>query len=229
MMTTDGPAGAGEVLPSSRRTAVRLHLLGRSACIMFTSLIGAVLLSAWLTVVAVVPITVTAPLLLPITAVVRAYADAHRRGAGRLLGTPIPAPYRTAEGLSVLSRVWIIVRDPASWRDALWLLLHSVVGFLTSVLAVTLFAGTVFYLLYPILFWVTPQPVFGNPFGHWHELHSVAAATIMMPLGLVSFGLWLALQVPLTRAELALTRSLLGAGNTSAVAAQPERRSAVAG
>jgi len=177
---------------------------------MFTSLVGAVLFSAWITAVAVAPITVTAPLLLPITAVVRAYANAHRRGAARLLGTPIPAPYRSAERAGVLSRVQTIIRDPASWRDALWLLLHSTVGCVTSALAVTLFLGSVFYLIYPFLYWVTPPSVFGTPFGGWLELHSVAGATVMMPLALVTFALWLALQVPLTRAELALTRSLLG-------------------
>jgi hypothetical protein len=80
----------------------------------------------------------------------------------------------------------------------------------TSALAVTLFLGSVFYLIYPFLYWVTPPSVFGTPFGGWLELHSVAGATVMMPLALVTLALWLALQVPLTRAELALTRSLLG-------------------
>ncbi|MBO0856244.1 MAG: sensor domain-containing protein [Nocardia sp.] len=207
--TIDVRAG-GPVLPAPPRTSLRLQLLRRSASMMFTSLAGAVLFSAWITVVAVSPITVGALLLLPATAVVRGYANVHRRGAGRLLGTPIPAPYRTDERPGAFTRIWTIIRDPASWRDATWLLLHSIVGFLTSTLAVVLFAGSVFYLIYPFLYWVTPQSVFGTPFGDWRELHSVAGATVMMPFALVSFGLWLALQVPLTRAELALSRSLLG-------------------
>lgn len=190
--------------------SARWHLLGRSASVMFTSLTGAGLFSVWITVVALSPITVSAPLLLPITAMVRAYANVHRRSAGRWLGTPIPAPYRPRERSDPFRRVLTIVRDPASWRDALWLLLHSVVGCLTSTLAVTLFLGSVLYLIYPFLYWVTPPNVFRTPFGPWHELHSVAGATVVMPLALVAFALWYVLQVPLSRMELALTRSLLG-------------------
>jgi hypothetical protein len=177
---------------------------------MFTSLVGAVLFSVWITAVAIVPITICAPLLLPVTAMVRAYANAHRRSTGRLLGTSIPAPYRPAQRHGVFGRVWSIVRDPASWRDALWLLLHSVVACVTSALSVTLFVSSVFYLIYPFLFWVTPPSVFRTPFGGWYELHSVADATVMMPLALVAFGLWWVLQMPLSRLELTLNRSLLG-------------------
>ena len=205
----DAPASR-PVLPAPRWYSLRLHLLGRSISTMFTSLIGAVLFSAWITMVAISPLALTAPLLLPVTAMVRAYANAHRRSASRLLGTPIPAPYRPVERPGVLGRVSAIVRDPASWRDALWALLHSIVGCVTSTVAVSLFFGSVFYLIYPFLYWVTPPSVFGKPFGTWHELHSVADATVMMPLALITFGLWLALQLLLTRLELALTRSLLG-------------------
>lgn len=198
------------MLPEPRRRFLRLHLLGRSTWVMFTSLGGALLFSVWITVAAISPITIFAPLLPPTTRMVRAYANAHRRNTGRLLGAPIPAPYRLAERRRGLGRVWGIVRDPASWRDALWLLLHSIVGCVTSALAVWLFVGSAFYLIYPVLFWVTPRSVFGTPFGGWFELHSIADATVMMPFALVAFGLWLALQIPLTRIELALTRSLLG-------------------
>ncbi len=207
-MTEQPPASA--VLPAARHTALRLHLLGRSVVVMLTSMIGVALFSVWVTLVAVSPITLVAPLVIPATAVVRAYANRHRRAAGRLLGTAIEAGYRTPDRPGSFRRIWTIERDPASWRDALWLLLHAVVAFVTSTLAFTLFAGAVFYLIYPFLFWVTPEHVFGRPFGGWLELHSVADATIVMPLALVSFALWFVLQLPLTRAELSLTRSLLG-------------------
>jgi hypothetical protein len=210
MTTTKDASASRPVLPAPRWYSLRLHLLGRSILTMFASLIGAVLFSAWITTVAVSSLALCAPLLPPVTAMVRAYANAHRRSASRLLGTPIPAPYRPVERPGVLGRVSAIVRDPASWRDALWTLLHSIVARVTSTLAVSLFFGSVFALIYPFLFWVTPRSVFGKPFGGRVELHSVADATLMMPLALVTFGLWLVLQVPLTRLELALTRSLLG-------------------
>jgi len=208
-MTTEAPTGP-TVLPVRRQYSIRLHLLGRSLTTTFTSVLGIGLFALWITAVALAPISLTAPLLVPITAIVRAYANAHRRGAGWLLGKPVRAAYRPTAGRGVFSRIATIVRDPASWRDAVWLLLRGIVGFVTSLLAVILFASSVFYLSYPFLYWVTPQSVFGTPFGDWHELHSVADATVMMPLGLITFGLWMTLQLPLTRLELALTRSLLG-------------------
>jgi hypothetical protein len=208
--TTAAPSATPAVLPARRMYSIRLLLLGRSVTTMFTSLLGIGLFVGWIVAVALAPISITAPLLIPITALVRAYANAHRRGASLLLGTPVPATYRSAKGQGLFGRIVTIVRDPASWRDALWLIPHVVVGFATSLLAVVLFFSSVFYLIYPFLFWVTPQSVFGTPFGNWHELHSVADATVMMPIGLVMFGLWMVLQGPLTRLEVALTGRMLG-------------------
>jgi hypothetical protein len=209
MTETQEHSTVGPVLPAPLEYPVRLRLLGRSVLVMITSLIGVALFTAWVVCVGVSPITVGALLLLPITGLTRAYANAHRRDASRVLSTPIPTPYRSAQRRGVFTRVRTILLDPASWRDALWLLAHSVVGFVTATLTVTLFVSSVFYLIYPFLFWVTPQRVFGTPFGGWFELHSVAQATVMLPFALLTFSLWLALQLPLSRVELVLTRSLL--------------------
>jgi hypothetical protein len=208
MISEAAPSTA--VLPPARSATLRLRLLGRSVIVALTSMTGLILFVLWVTFVAVSPISVVAPLVLPVTVLVRAYANGYRRRTARLIGAPIPSGYRTPSRPGLISRIWAVVRDPASWRDAAWLLSHAVVGFVTSILSVTLFLGAVFYLVYPFLFWVTPQRVFGTPFGGWHELHTVADATIMMPLALVCFGLWYLLQLPLTRLELALTRALLG-------------------
>jgi hypothetical protein len=110
----------------------------------------------------------------------------------------------------LFGRLRTILTDPASWRDALWLPVHGVVAFAGAIVSVTFFLGTLFYAVYPFLYWVTPQRAFGRPFGDWHELHTVGDATIVMPLALVSFGLWYGLQLPLVRAELTVTRALLG-------------------
>jgi hypothetical protein len=195
-------------LPPERHPSVRLHLLLRAFGVAFTSLLGVVPFALWITSVALAPVTLLAPLVLPTTALVRGYANTHRRRAARLLGTPMPEPYRADEGRGPLRRIWQIVRDPASWRDAWWLFCHAVVGPVTAVLNIALFAGGVFYLIYPFLFWVTPERVFDHPFGH-HSLHSATDATVMMPLSLVCFGLWFVLVLPLTRLELATTHALL--------------------
>jgi hypothetical protein len=210
MTTMNDVAAPRPVLPAPRHSSIRLHLLGRSTIVMLTSMTGVALFAVWITLVAVSPITIVAPLVLPATAAVRAYANLHRRSAARLLGRPIHAHYRTSARPGFVARIWTIERDPASWRDTAWLLLHAIVACLTSTLAFALFVGSVFYLIYPFLYWVTPQNAFGRPFGGWLEFHSVADATIMMPLAAVAFTLWFVLQLPLTRMELSLTRALLG-------------------
>jgi hypothetical protein len=177
---------------------------------MITSMAGTALFCLWVTLVAISPITIVAVLVLPATALVRRYAELRRQGARRLLGDFPAHPYREAPGRGPVMRVWTIVRDPASWRDALWLLLHAIVACVTATLSFTLFATGVLSLIYPFLFWVTPQHVFGRPFGGWVELHTAAQAAAIMPLALVFFGLWYVLVVPLTRAEVSLTRALLG-------------------
>jgi hypothetical protein len=210
MTTTKDASPAAVVLPAARRTSVRLHLLGRSTVLMLTSMTGVALFCLWITLVAVSPITIVAVLVLPATALVRGYAAIHRRAAAGLLGTPIEPHYRSTEGRGLIGRVWTIERDPASWRDAWWLLAHAVVAFVTSVLSFTLFASSLFYLIYPFLYWVTPENVFNRPFGDWWMLHSVGQSTVVMLAAPVMFGLWYLLQIPLARAELSVTRSLLG-------------------
>lgn len=197
------------VLPPPRLASVRLHLLGRSVVVMLTSMAGVALFSVWVTMVAISPISIVAPLVLPVTGAVRAYANVHRRDAARLLGVPIEARYRPAPRPGLISRIWTIERDPASWRDAWWLLSRAVVAFATATASVALFLGSVFYLIYPFLYWVTPHNAFGRPFGGLVNFHSVGQSALMMPLALVCFALWYSLQLPLVRAELAVTRSLL--------------------
>jgi hypothetical protein len=197
-------------IPAPRRPPLRLFLLGRSAVVMVTSMFGVVLFSLWITLVAISPLTILAVLVLPATSLVRWYADLRRRGAQRLLGSPVHGSYRLAPSAGVVGRVWSIERDPASWRDAAWCLLHAVVGCVTATLSFSLFAGGVFYLVYPFLYWVTPDKVFRQPFGDQWTLHSVAESTSVMPAALVCFVLWYLLVIPLARVEVSLTRSLLG-------------------
>ena len=79
------------------------------------------------------------------------------------------------------------------------MLVHAVAGCFLSTLQVSLFLGGLLYLIYPFLYWVTPEEAFGRPFGLF-ELHSVAESFWVMPLAVVSFGLWYLTAVPLSRA-----------------------------
>ena len=209
MVTTIEAPSAARRLPPAHRVPLRVHLLGRSVLILATSMIGAALFSMWITAAAISPLTVFGLALLPVTALVRGYANLHRRDARRLTGWAMEPGYRSPGAGSAIGKAWTIARDRQSWRDAIWCLLHSVVAAVTSSVTIAFFAGTVFYLSYPFLYWVTPQSVFGNPFGGLVIFHSVAQSALMMPLGLVSFGIWYAIALPLARTELHLTGWLL--------------------
>jgi signal transduction histidine kinase len=68
----------------------------------------------------------------------RLLANAHRRMAGKVLGTPLPAPYAPTKGLGVLGRLRVVATDPMTWRDLGWMLVAITAGFVISLVAVVL-------------------------------------------------------------------------------------------
>jgi signal transduction histidine kinase len=68
----------------------------------------------------------------------RALANAHRRMAGDVLGTAVPAPYISLKGLPPLKRLRTVATDPMTWRDLAWTLMAITVGFVISLVAVVL-------------------------------------------------------------------------------------------
>ncbi|MER5192844.1 sensor histidine kinase [Streptomyces sp. NPDC002755] len=75
---------------------------------------------------------------------VRAYAEWRRALAERWGGVRIPSAYRPApETLNPFTRTFALLRDPATWRDLLWLLVDMPAGFLTALLPAVL-------VLYPV-------------------------------------------------------------------------------
>lgn len=72
----------------------------------------------------------------------RGLVGIHRWMAARILGTPLPAPYRPLPG-SLLGDVHTRATDPMTWREILWMLWAMTFGFAVSLLAVVLFLGVV--------------------------------------------------------------------------------------
>lgn len=204
-----GPAFAGG---PARRAALtsRMNLLGWSAVLLTGSITGAALATLWITSAPLVALGAGIPLTLLSTAVVRWLADLHRQWAGRRLGEPVPRPYLPAPDAGWASRLWTILRDPASWRDWAWLVVNAVTGWLTSGLSLLLFAGGFFYLLYPLVFLLTPPQVFRTPLGEAFRLHDVAQTFALVPLGPVCFLLWYATAPRLADHNARVIRLLLG-------------------
>src|SRR5262249_18875916 len=81
----------------------------------------------------------------------------------------------------------------------------------------SLFFGTIFYLIYPFLYAVTPQEVFGTPFGFF-DLHNVAQSFWMWPLAVVCFWLWWVFGRSLVRGNARLSAALLRPTESSRLA-----------
>ncbi|HEY3683062.1 MAG TPA: sensor histidine kinase [Streptosporangiaceae bacterium] len=133
------------------RTAIR-----RSAAATGTLLVGLqTALPALFGLVMAVPAVLVLPVLPEAAGVLRSLAATERRRAGRLLGERIPAPYRPLGG-GHWRRVRTVVRDPATWRDLLWLVVHGPTGTFAALIAVGLWPGTVSSLTMPLWWWLLP-------------------------------------------------------------------------
>ncbi|MEU8238395.1 sensor domain-containing protein [Actinoplanes missouriensis] len=90
--------------------------------------------------------------------VTRRFADAERRRARWVLGTPIPSPYVPAGGRTVGERVRAVVVQPATWRDLVWLVLLFPIGPAAAVAGIVT-AVVEFGLLTAVLWaWAVPNP-----------------------------------------------------------------------
>ncbi|WP_210586918.1 sensor domain-containing protein [Streptomyces sp. GESEQ-35] len=75
---------------------------------------------------------------------VRAFADWRRILAAEWCGVRIPSAYRPLpEGANPWTRTFGMLRDPATWRDLMWLPVDMTAGFVTALLPAVL-------LLYPV-------------------------------------------------------------------------------
>jgi hypothetical protein len=151
-------------------------------------LVGALVFSLDATALSLTPLTLIAVSVLATAHLRRPIADAHRRFAERALGTPVPSPYRRCDDESMLRRVVTVVRDPATWRDLLFLLVNSIVGVFVATLSISLLLGGLLYLIFPFLWWVTPG-VFDTNFGLF-QVHDLASSWAVLPLGALGIALW---------------------------------------
>ena len=82
-------------------------------------------------------------------------ADQHRAMAGRVLGTPLPSPYRPDPEGGLVPRLLGWARDPMTWRDLGWLLASATVGLALSLVVVLLLLAVVTGALW----WFGVEPI----------------------------------------------------------------------
>jgi signal transduction histidine kinase len=200
---------AGLPRPPRATLRLRFELLGQSLVLLTASIAGLVLVSLWLTGVSIVLVGIGVPATLLLTVVTRWFADLHRDWAAARLGEPIERPYQPVPDGNWLTRLNSELRDPATWRDGVWLVVNSGLAWFSVGLSFLLFLSGIFYLIYPLLFRLTPPEVFRTPFGPNYILHSVGQSFIMVPLGVVGLVLWYLTAVPLANLHARVIRSLL--------------------
>lgn len=81
-----------------------------------------------------------------------------RRLAGWERREPIAAVYRKPADHSIFEWVRCVTTDPQTWKDLGWLVLHSILGFVLAVVALSVTALVIGYVFLPAWWWAIPDP-----------------------------------------------------------------------
>jgi signal transduction histidine kinase len=189
--------GRGQEIRMSTGTAARAELgsrLRRTAAAPFQGLVLALLAQLGIAsfvfaanAIAFIVLGVGV-LLAPVAIeVVRLKANLGRRLARDWSGVDIPEPYRPQPPLDrgivgLLQRCRWLLRDPATWRDLLWLLVDATVGFALTLFPAALFFQGIFGLVQPVV-WRPITAAGSDNWYLWLNVNSVAEARTAVPLG----------------------------------------------
>jgi hypothetical protein len=148
-------------------------------------------------------------------------AELDRRNAALVLGEPLRARYRDHGGEGFFERLGSTAGDLQTWKDLLWLILHSGLGFALGVAAVTAVALVAGMATMPAWYWA----IDGGPdvFAAW-QVDSLGRALLCtlaaLPLAAITVGLLRGMAL----AESWLARALLQGDGGAAPAAGAEGR-----
>ncbi|EXG79706.1 sensor histidine kinase [Cryptosporangium arvum] len=180
--------------------------------------------------------------LLPLVVVaIRNLATLHRRFAAEWAGLPIASPYRPAPAYSGFAprragqRVRWMLRDPATWRDLLWLLGEVPVGLLLGLLPAVAVVSGVEGIVVPQVLWMLDVLPNGYGFGTVWPIETardvglaVSQGVLLVLIGLLiaPWALWAhsmygrLLLAPTRKSQLALRVTQLTRTRTETVDAQ---------
>ncbi|MER0246040.1 sensor domain-containing protein [Streptomyces sp. HSW2009] len=161
--------------------------------LMFITLVGSITLFVF-SVLSLVFIVLGLGLITTpyVTAAVRGFANWRRRTAADWAGITIPEPYRPFPDLprrglaGVVERTTLILKDPASWRDLLWLFTDMIVGFVLALLA---FVFIPYGIYGPVLAAGVWEPIVNSGGGEWYAFVPVTSQYTANLAALVGLGL----------------------------------------
>jgi signal transduction histidine kinase len=210
---------------TTAREAGRLRLLWSALALSAFSFVGLVPLVVAVLATALIPLWVGVPLVLAAVGSLRRFAGLHRARAARLLGVAVDRPYRPNPPGGWLARLKVIARDPATWRDAAWVLLNAGVATALRLVPPILFVGAVACLVFPAVWPYLPPSDDSN----WIGLVKVtgpgavpepAGAFLVALQGLLLMVLWWWATPRLLRADALLARWLLAPTERSRLASR---------
>jgi signal transduction histidine kinase len=213
--SASGEASVGERIAGHARQAGRdlayLSIGGLTAVLAFCVWVTAVSV-----VLSLVIFIIGLPLYLLSVIAFRWTAELDRRNAALLTGRPLRAVYRDHRGESFLNRLSSTTRDPQTWKDLAWLIVHSVLGFTFAVIAVSLVASVVAAFVMPLWFWSIPE---GVDWGLWN-IDNLPLALLATVLSIPLAALTVLVNRGMAAVELRLATALLD-GDEQSPAAPP--------
>ena len=125
------------------------------------------------------------PVFLLSTLAFRWTAELDRRNAALVLGRPLRGRYRPQRG-GLIARLLATARDPQTWKDLAWLVVHSALGLAFGIAAVTLVASVLGLAVLPVWYWSITD---GVELGLWDVdtlWEAFATAPLAIPLALLT-------------------------------------------
>lgn len=135
-MSTDLPKPPGRFLLTGY-AAAQLGLAIPLLLLAILWVVGGVLVLVW----------VGLPILVLVIAGTRGIANVHRRMAARVLGAPVPDPYRPLPP-GFFARLRVYAADPMTWRDLAWSVVAFVAAFTISLTVLILLLGVVTWVIW---------------------------------------------------------------------------------
>ncbi len=209
---TQKSAIVGKMDTMGTRDRVRAgpHALAGAVYAAGLSLLNIPVLAFWMTGLVLSPVPVVGADLLSVTTiVVRWRTDLERRLSGRS-GVPIGRPYQPMPDKSKAgTRHWVrsLITDPASWRDAAWLVPGALIGATFGIVVLVVAAyGLTGVLLLPL--WLHLGGVWYG-YGVFWPTEGIGQAWLSLPQGLVIVAAALVVAPLLRRVDALFARLFL--------------------
>jgi signal transduction histidine kinase len=186
----------------------RLKLTGVAWLYMLLAIPVVALFCFEVTFIPLTIVTVGLVALQAIVPLVAGVATLHRRLAAYVFGEPVPSPYREVPSGGILVRLNAWIRDPARWRDLLWMFVTITLGWAMAIFAAALILYVAWFLFFPVLFAITPKGVFDQQLG-FMTIDTQSETFLYWIAAVVAFGLWWYITPALVRAHAWIDRELL--------------------